>query len=199
MNETVFKNYHENLRSTYGELCNSYHAVDDFRAKLLALLPLVSGVAIFELLGKSELAQFMPIIGFLGTVTGIGLFIYELKGIQKCTGYIKYGAQLEKSLIDKEFTGQFSSLSLDEKINWTYFFTEPVASAIIYASVIGAWVYVATLRGIYSSDGTFDKYETNFIWPITAASIALVGGIIYWLYCMGSLEEKKSKQKKIDL
>jgi hypothetical protein len=29
----------ENLRTVYRELCQSYRAIDDFRAKLLALLP----------------------------------------------------------------------------------------------------------------------------------------------------------------
>jgi hypothetical protein len=35
----------------YEQLCNSYRAIDDFRAKLLALLPLATGGGIFLLVG----------------------------------------------------------------------------------------------------------------------------------------------------
>jgi hypothetical protein len=30
----------ENLKTTYDQLCTSYRAIDDFRAKLLGFLPL---------------------------------------------------------------------------------------------------------------------------------------------------------------
>jgi hypothetical protein len=40
----------ENLKMAYQEVCTTYRAIDDFRAKLLGLLPLVSGTGIFFLL-----------------------------------------------------------------------------------------------------------------------------------------------------
>jgi hypothetical protein len=43
----------ENLRDAYQELCNSYRAVDDFRMKLLAFLPLATGTGVV-LLGCSH-------------------------------------------------------------------------------------------------------------------------------------------------
>ena len=44
---------HEDLRAAYQEVCKSYLAVDDFRAKLLGFLPLVSGTGIFFLLNET--------------------------------------------------------------------------------------------------------------------------------------------------
>lgn len=89
------------LKAIYDQLCTSYHSVDDFRAKLLGFLPLVSGIAIFELLEKVESTDYLSAIGFFGVITTLGLLIYELKGIQKCTGYIEFGFQIEKTILGK--------------------------------------------------------------------------------------------------
>lgn len=43
----------ENLRTAYKELCNSYRAIDDFRAKLLGFLPLATG-GVFLLHSKRQ-------------------------------------------------------------------------------------------------------------------------------------------------
>lgn len=43
-----------NLATGYQELCNSYRAIDDFRAKLLGFLPLATGTGIFLLLDKLQ-------------------------------------------------------------------------------------------------------------------------------------------------
>jgi hypothetical protein len=40
----------DNYRAVYQELCNSYRAIDDFRAKLLAFLPFASAAGLFLLL-----------------------------------------------------------------------------------------------------------------------------------------------------
>lgn len=46
----------EILLGAYGEVCNSYHAIDDFRTKLLGILPIASLAGIL-LLGKDNLFQ----------------------------------------------------------------------------------------------------------------------------------------------
>jgi hypothetical protein len=182
------------LKTLYDQLCTSYHAVDDFRAKLLALLPLVSGVAIFQILGKTEVMPFLPAIGIFGAVTGVGLLIYEMKGIQKCTRYIHFGCQIEQELISGgHLTGHFKSLALDRQKKWTYAITEPVASAFVYAAVIGAWVYVVGVKAEYGDKGEVVGHEANLVWPIGAAVVVWIGGIFYWLYCMNSLEDKATK------
>ena len=40
----------EKLKTTYDQLCYSYRAIDDFRAKLLGFLPLATGTGIFLLI-----------------------------------------------------------------------------------------------------------------------------------------------------
>jgi hypothetical protein len=47
----------ETLRAEYSEICKRYGAIKEFRAKLLALLPLASGAGVFLLLkaGSSPL------------------------------------------------------------------------------------------------------------------------------------------------
>lgn len=86
----------------YEELCNSYRAIDDFRVKLLALLPLATAGGIFLLVGNEtrakEIVSYLPPIGLFGFVVTLGLFFYELHGILKCTRLIEAGEELEKDL-----------------------------------------------------------------------------------------------------
>ena len=64
---------HDRLIAAYGEVCRSYERIDDFRAKLLGLLPLASGAALFSLLGKTgdseplgTRSNLYPLVGILG-------------------------------------------------------------------------------------------------------------------------------------
>ncbi len=63
------------LKSIYDQLFTSYHSVGDFKVKLLAILRLVSGFAIFDLIEKTVLVSHMPLIGSFGAATGIGLYL----------------------------------------------------------------------------------------------------------------------------
>lgn len=193
MSHTTTQTDQEGLRLLYGELCNSYHKVDDFRAKLLALLPLVSGVAIFELLDKQAVTPYLPAIGCLGAAIGLGLLIYELKGIHKCVGYIHYGCQIEQQLMGQEqLTGHFKSLDISKDPKWTYAITEPIASAFVYAVVIGAWVYLALIK-IECTGDCLLVIHGNLLWPVAAAAVVWLGVALYWVYCMKLLENKNAK------
>src|SRR5262245_16336831 len=72
----------EEQLKVYEQLCTSYRAIDDFRAKLLGFLPLVSGSGVFLLLNdafrnadKGDFArQFLRPIGLFGFVITLGLF-----------------------------------------------------------------------------------------------------------------------------
>src|SRR6266576_757496 len=84
----------------YEQLCISYRAIDDFRAKLLGFLPLATGTGLF-LLAKNlsgEGKGFLKPIGAFGFLVTIGLFSYEIYGIRKCGALIEAGEQLEGSL-----------------------------------------------------------------------------------------------------
>ncbi len=73
------KNKH--IETVYREVCNTYHAIDDFRAKLLGLLPLASGGAIFlmfkDVLIKNgdpgNIKALMTPAGILGFLVALGL------------------------------------------------------------------------------------------------------------------------------
>src|SRR5262245_21925751 len=92
----------ENVRTVYRELCASYRAIDDFRMKLMGLLPLVSGGGIFLLIADEEkmsfAQQFFLPVGAFGFLVALGLFCYELYGVKRCHGLIDLGTELEKGM-----------------------------------------------------------------------------------------------------
>lgn len=139
----------EILLAAYGEVCNSYHAIDDFRTKLLGILPIASLAGIL-LLGKDNLFQgdissqrLIGFASFFAAAFTLALFLFEIRGIIRCHHLIKRGAKLEESLNVK---GQFtvcsdqhaeSATSMTEKI-----FNAKVASSAIYSLVFAAWFFL---------------------------------------------------------
>jgi hypothetical protein len=134
--------------SAYARLCESYHAIDDFRMKLLGLLPVATGTGVFLLLNSNmdlldsakrqqhTLEQFLTAIGAFGFLFTLGLFAYELFGIKKCHYLIQTGRRLEISL---DLQGQFRS----RPPNLMGFINEPFASALIYPASMAAWIFLA--------------------------------------------------------
>ena len=138
----------ENLRTLYTELCTSYRAIDEFRAKLLAALPLATAIGIFlavpdffKIKNSEEIALFQslfPPIGLFGFVITLGLFIFEVHGIRRCTHLIVVGQDLERKLgLGGQFVHRASSIA--------GFISEPLASGVIYSAVLATW----TLLGLY--------------------------------------------------
>jgi hypothetical protein len=134
-----------NLRAGYQELCTSYRAIDDFRAKLLGFLPLATaggiGILLNNLKGVENLndgtKSLLATVGFFGALITFGLFLYELYGIRKCSALIQAGRRLEKALQLDD--GQFERRpeSIAGVIN------EPFAAGIIYPAVLAAWAFFA--------------------------------------------------------
>jgi hypothetical protein len=156
---TVADNDGKNLpdpSKVYEQLCQSYRAIDDFRAKLLEFLPLVSGGGIFLLLSNPLRKEYMGPVGAFGALITLGLFVYELYGIEKCTALIKAGRDLE-SLLNLE--GQFLSrpTGLLQRTGFLSHISEPFAAGIIYPVVLAAWIYLAFL----------------FTWPSVAPLISI--------------------------
>jgi predicted cation transporter len=141
-------NHDEQLKG-YEQLCTSYHAIDDFRSKLLGLLPIVSGSGIFLLLSEAlartplkEAAgarQFLYPIGLFGFVVALGLFCYELYGILKCHTLINAGRAMEIVLGIEQ--GQFRK----RPRSLFYLINEPFAAGLIYPAVLAAWMFLALL------------------------------------------------------
>jgi hypothetical protein len=77
------------LQPAHERACISYEAITEFRAKLLALLPLATGTGAFLLLERvqkdgEQLRNVLGPIGLFSAVVTLGLFTYELRGIQRC-------------------------------------------------------------------------------------------------------------------
>jgi len=131
----------ENLRSVYSEVCKSYHAIADFRAKLLALLPIASGAGgLLILAEKDTVKDFLGPIGVFGAAVTLGLFVYELRGIQRCKALIKTGKDIETVMGVAD--GQFGSRP---KSNAGGLISAETAGWIVYLTVLAAWCYLAAV------------------------------------------------------
>lgn len=132
------------LGLAYEQLCASHAALTDFRAKLLALLPIASGAGIFLLLEQSPDPAALTAVGLFGFVVTLGLSIYEWIGIETCVDLRERGARLEQELRVPPVMGQFQEnprrplrgpLSVEG------------ASWVVYLSVLLAWAYLAGESG----------------------------------------------------
>ena len=128
----------DHLRTAYDQLCTSYHAIDDFRAKLLGFLPLVTGGGLILLTGKADEVRrdFFGPVGLLGIAVTLGLLAYELAGIKRCLTLIDDGLAFEKDMQLQR--GQF--VRPDDAFS---FITKSFAAAWIYPAVLAAWSYLA--------------------------------------------------------
>jgi hypothetical protein len=142
-------------KAVYQELCDSYRAIDDFRMKLLGLLPMATAAAFLILLnplsgvrkdeqsgltiGAIPLGQVLTPIGIFGFVVTLGLFLYEIHGIRKCHHLIARGQDIEQRLL--AIPGQF----LDRPRAVAGVINEPISAGIIYSAVLAAWAYVALI------------------------------------------------------
>lgn len=129
------------IQAAYAEVCRTYIAVDDFRAKLLAFLPLVSGSGGALLLAnKGAVNEYLGPIGLFGSVVTVGLFCYELRGLNRCSKLVAVGERLEGDL--KLRHGQFLSHLEDKALG---FIGATAAALIIYGAVLSSWIYVASV------------------------------------------------------
>ena len=77
----------DRTRIIYEQISKMHQGIADFRAKLLALLPIASGVGIFLLLNKElspDKYPFLLGVGIFGILVTFGLCIYELNSIYHC-------------------------------------------------------------------------------------------------------------------
>jgi len=169
----------ENIRAVYNQLCTSYHAIDDFRAKLLGLLPTGTGIFLLipELLkagrsneggsSQSDIIQTLSLpIGAFGFVIALGLFFYELYGIRKCTYLIEVGKCLERKL---GMSGQFEHRAP----GIGGLISEPFAAGIIYPAVLAAWTFLPLNANRHDA-----KSWAALVFVIF---VAVSGSFIWWL------------------
>ena len=149
----------EALLGVYEEICKSYHALDDFRMKLLGLLPLTSLVGIFGLSNDSLFSQATPIsrqliafIGIFAAAFTLALFIYEIRGILRCHDLIQRGIDIESQL---NIRGQFFVCVEAHKCKRSSRWVErtrssldaKLAACVIYSTVFAAWFFTVLRFG----------------------------------------------------
>jgi hypothetical protein len=134
----------ETLLAQYIEVCKGHGAITEFRAKLLALLPIASGAGIFLILGPDTQkvdTTHLTAIGLFGFFVTFGLFLHELRGIRQCTGLIALGKSLEGDLqlTDGQFTREATYYRRFRVVG-------PEGAAwLIYPVTLAAWIYVASV------------------------------------------------------
>ncbi len=166
----------------YQEICNSYNAINDWRAKLLGFLPLASGAGIFFLLnssfttvttqGKSTpiptpLTQYLLPIGIVGAVVTFGLFIYDIRAIQVRRSLIEAGREIEHSL---GIPGQFST----RPHSFGRLTNDLQGSTLIYFAIIAGWIFFGlafrSLQGAWLAAG--------IVFVLGVVVVNIVGAII---------------------
>jgi hypothetical protein len=136
----------ERLLEAYKEVCTSYHAIDDFRTKLLGILPVASLAGILVVGKDTPLVEgtLQPLIGFggfFGAAFTLGLFLFEIRGILRCHHLIQRGKKLEDLLAVE---GQFHVCSGEhEGRGPERFFNAKVAACAVYSLVFAAWLFLA--------------------------------------------------------
>jgi hypothetical protein len=136
-----------NARLAYQEVCKSYQSIADTRLRLLGFLPLSSGAGIYVVLGDggSSIPPFAWVAGLFGFLVTLGLFFYELRGLQRSDVLEGSGRELETSLgLDNGTFGSQPSASPGGFVN------QRTAAWVIYTTVMGAWIYLALIRNLGS-------------------------------------------------
>jgi len=169
------------LLAVYAEVCRAYHAIDDFRMKLLSLLPLASLVGLL-LLENGNLFQEDPtdvskqVVGFsaiFASALTLALFSYEIRGIRRTHLLIEEGKHLEEQLYIEH--GQFHVCTKDgshEGLSPGDVANSKLAACAIYSLVVAGWLFIALRFG-------FDiETRTCCLWAVSSA--ALIAGLTYW-------------------
>lgn len=146
--------------AAYSEICKSYHAIDDFRMKLLGLLPLASIVAVAfldtsKILAtaphdrSSELISFAAIFAAMLT---LALFGYEVRGIQRSHNLITEGKHLEQLLGVSH--GQFHVCEEEHASSPLRALNAKLMACVIYSLVFSGWLFIAMRFGMGWEAGT---------------------------------------------
>jgi hypothetical protein len=136
--------------AVYGEVCTSYHAIDEFRAKLLGILPIASLAGILLVSHDNLIVTSAPsyrLVGFgsfFAAAFTLALFLFEIRGILRCHELIRRGEALEKEL---GIQGQFFVCALQHEAAARDasegLFNVKVAASVIYSLVFSAWLFMA--------------------------------------------------------
>lgn len=131
------------LLAAYNQVCSAHDRIADFRGKLLALLPIASAGGLFLFISKKGISDgvkaYLGPIGIFAVLASLDLLAHELRVIQRCF-YLQRCARMLESKIPDSMC-EFGAFTFTSKArNWT---GAPLAAALIYPAVIGAWIYMS--------------------------------------------------------
>src|SRR5262245_6634016 len=167
------------LLAAYEEICRAYHAIDDFRMKLLGLLPFASLVGVL-LIGKTDLLAGLrqgegnELLGFaaiFAAMLTLALFGYEVMGIQRCHSLITEGKHLEERLGIEH--GLFHVCEKEHVQSPIRALNAKLIACVIYSLVWAGWLFIA-LRFGFSIET-----HTCVLWAATTGVV--VAGLNYSL------------------
>lgn len=145
---------HEILLAVYSEVCKSYHAIDDFRTKLLGFLPLTSLAGIFLLDPSKMLSSQSPIsnelFGFAAIFAAaltLALFSYEVRGMQRTSHLVTEGKHLEEGLGIKHGLFHVCVEEHSNSLVISKIFNAKILASVIYSVVFTAWLFIALRLG----------------------------------------------------
>jgi len=177
---TSHEDQHAATLATYAEICKSYHAIDDFRMKLLGLLPLASLVGVFLLDSSKVLARVAEskeagneLVGFaaiFAAMLTLALFLYEVRGIQRSHNLITEGKHLEELLGIRH--GQFHVCEEEHKNSSLRALNAKLIACLIYSLVFAGWFFITLRFGFGVQAGTC------VVW--TSVSGLVIGAITYF-------------------
>ncbi len=131
----------------YEEVCKSYLALREYRAKLLALVPLATAALIALGLPKQpmpgESHSIIVALGTYGVLVSLGLYGYEMGNMKKLESLIQLGRdiEVESGLTNGQFIGRWErthAKTLKAKImNYS------TAAIFVYGSTVLAWSFIA--------------------------------------------------------
>lgn len=186
------------LIAAYSELCKTHQGLDDFKMRLLGLLPIASVVGLFTLnlgrAGSNNLAQpneVVAYVGFFAAAFTLSLFVFELRGILMCNDLMASGRELEDKLGVK---GQFCVCTEKRRTDhykwwWQRFLSRhlngKLASSSVYSLVFSVWFFV----GLRYGAGL--RSRTCAIW---ATSVGFVLALASYLVIINLIEFKLNKQ-----
>jgi hypothetical protein len=153
--KTVSKSENQDvLLAVYAEICKSYHAIDDFRTKLLGFLPLTSLAGIF-LLDTEKMLSFQnlisnELIGFAAIFAGaltLALFAYEVRSMQRTHHLVVEGKHIEESLGIGHGHFHVCAEAHEHGDTLSGIFNAKILASVIYSVVFTAWIFIALRLG----------------------------------------------------
>ena len=140
----------EKLKLDYEQTTGYYHHLADSRFRLLALVPVVTGTAIF-LLSASTRPDVVLVIGILGFVVTLGIFFYNQRNTQIFDTMIARAKMLETLLefepLDDRYRYAGPFLSRPERSLKLFGVIKVWGDrglAIVYGAALGGWAFLIT-------------------------------------------------------